>query len=1297
MALLMSDNVDRCFENCPPRQFIPALCRIFLDTTAPVNVLEAAARAMTYYMEVSNECSRRITAVDGAVKAICDRVSLMSADETSNRELVEQCVKVLEHICQRETGLVYEAGGFFQMLSLVKDHANVIHKDTLRSAMTVVTRLCSKIEPDDAVKSDYSVTLGQLLKHTDLRVSESALRSIAAVVDRFLRRSVDPYEFVNKCELVELLLGLIIEQDDNEKFVLSEKPISFISIVLSLLSNLCRGSASATDMVVRSPKLIPVLKAVMTSKDERCVMDGLRLTGMILGLICEGRNSIIKRDSSGKQLDTTLSPKFTQKHKQVICLIILIHIFIIFQIIECIRSKDFPSFKKAIESSSVDVNYTDDVGQSLLNWVAAFGTVEMAKFLLDQGANVDGGTRSSSLHYAAIFGRPEIAKLLLQHGANPELRDEEGKTPLEKARERHDDGHKQVARLLESPLTKQNSLPEISPVDATLFNSIFAQLVPILCNVNKTAFVSGIRRSSLSLMRKCVSHLPAENLRNLTMQENFNNEFAENFLGMLETTIDRDDDAEVREQVLHMMKNLLERDLEFWREQISRLGVHEKIEMITQEILDDEEEESTSTEVTNDNSSSQNKEEITSVASTPGPSSAGPSTATLESLGDSTAVPVTIYNTDSVSTAANVIADNLIAEATTSVFSGNLELSGPNRIESGIKNYQWHNWRILFVEGITYIWCDYLCIQLNSDGTSSYFIDKKIGQTRMFLTENGMEDTEDNRQKFIQDFTFAKNEAKEIELQEIFESRATNFIGLGNWNIICQTGTKLDILHNDTPGVALRIHYLTPGFSYFFDSDTMETFVADIALPNIFATGLLRQENTSTTKIKKMSKNAKVKEIALDLWENYLKDCKNNMRSELRALRNNSEAIIELYNEITSRKLDRAQVERKLYNNLEQVRDALITDNSLSIFEIAHSGIVDALCYGLAHCVQEPNGQISCIFKRVFGGDQVMFTIARKLVLVMEALEKLPVMRYDKPNGTITGMKLLTKRFRFQLEQANPKNWLQQKLINRTGRRMKADPLCSATHIKHYLLHMLSKFWFDAERSALRFVRQISEYKKNNKELVFEYQKDLDTNGIIFYLGTNAYTEEKWENPASCGLIKVSSCDGRHMPFDSAEEIFSRDSTPSNCHTSDVKGAHFTFDLGIYVYPNVYTLRHAMGYNRSALRTWTFEGSPDNKRWYIISRHINDESLISDGDTASWRVEANVDVPFRYFRIVQQGYNASGKTRYLSLSGFELYGHIVDSVVSCDFIYSSMNVHISVLVHIWISTFRFIHQFLFTE
>ena len=89
-----------------------------------------------------------------------------------------------------------------------------------------------------------------------------------------------------------------------------------------------------------------------------------------------------------------------------------------------------------VESGQVEVNFMDDVGQTLLNWASAFGTQEMVEYLCGKGADVNKGQRSSSLHYAACFGRPAIGRVLLRHGANPDLRDEDGKTPLDKARER---------------------------------------------------------------------------------------------------------------------------------------------------------------------------------------------------------------------------------------------------------------------------------------------------------------------------------------------------------------------------------------------------------------------------------------------------------------------------------------------------------------------------------------------------------------------------------------------------------------------------------------------------------------------------------------------------------------------------------------------------------------------------------------------------------------------------------------------------------------------------------------------
>lgn len=44
-----------------------------------------------------------------------------------------------------------------------------------------------------------------------------------------------------------------------------------------------------------------------------------------------------------------------------------------------------------------------------------------------------------------------------------------------------------------------------------------------------------------------------------------------------------------------------------------------------------------------------------------------------------------------------------------------------------------------------------------------------------------------------------------------------------------------------------------------------------------------------------------------------------------------------------------------------------------------------------------------------------------------------------------------------------------------------------------------------------------------------------------------------------------------------------------NCHTNDDKRAWFSIDLGVSIIPSAYTLRHARGYGKSALRNWLFQ------------------------------------------------------------------------------------------------------------
>ena len=50
-------------------------------------MLEVTARAITYYLDVSAECTRRIVAVEGAVKAICTRLEVV---DLTNRYIVNK-------------------------------------------------------------------------------------------------------------------------------------------------------------------------------------------------------------------------------------------------------------------------------------------------------------------------------------------------------------------------------------------------------------------------------------------------------------------------------------------------------------------------------------------------------------------------------------------------------------------------------------------------------------------------------------------------------------------------------------------------------------------------------------------------------------------------------------------------------------------------------------------------------------------------------------------------------------------------------------------------------------------------------------------------------------------------------------------------------------------------------------------------------------------------------------------------------------------------------------------------------
>ncbi|KRT81883.1 hypothetical protein AMK59_5650 [Oryctes borbonicus] len=218
------------------------------------------------------------------------------------------------------------------------------------------------------------------------------------------------------------------------------------------------------------------------------------------------------------------------------------------------------------------------------------------------------------------------------------------------------------------------------------------------------------------------------------------------------------------------------------------------------------------------------------------------------------------------------------------------------------------------------------------------------------------------------------------------------------------------------------------------------------------------------------------------------------------------------------------------------------------------------------------------------------------------------------------------------------------------------EPLSTVAQLERYLLKMVAKQWYDYDRATFQFLKKL----KDPKYQIFKHNHDFDENGIIYFIGTNGKTCSEWVNPAQYGLVIVTSSDGRNLPYGRVEDVLSRDTSALNCHTNDDKRSWFSIDLGMYVIPSAYTLRHARGYGRSALRNWSFQMSRDGISWTTLYTHSDDTSLNEPGSTSTWPIEVSQEEyqGWRHVRIQQNGKNASGQTHYLSLSGFEIYGQV---------------------------------------
>ncbi|CAG9785575.1 unnamed protein product [Diatraea saccharalis] len=1207
MLLLMSDNVDRCFESCPPRTFLPALCKIFLDECAPDNVLEVTARAITYYLDVSAECTRRIVAIDGAVKAICSRLLTVDSSNRTSKDLAEQCIKVLELVCTREAGAVWEGGGLPAVLHFITHYGTAVHKDTLHSAMAVVSRVCGKMEPGDARVGDAVSSLSSLLRHSDARVADAALRCFASLADRFARAHADPAPLAEHGLIEELVRRLGSTESGDDKCLAPS-----VSTTVSLLSTLCRGSAQITHDLVRLELCSAIESAVQA--DERWCLECMRLVDLLLVLLCEGRHAIQMGSNrvgssssagaggcgaSGEGSSGSVGgggggggggagARGDKSHRQLI---------------DCIRGKDTDALLAAVSSGAVDVNFTDDVGQTLLNWAAAFGTREMVEFLCEKGADVNRGQRSSSLHYAACFGRPAIAKVLLRYGANADLRDEDGKTPLDKARERHDQGHREVAAILQCPgewlvvgnhdsptLSIEDDFPETG--DKEMAEIYLERLVPVFCARYLGAGAAGVRRACLSLVRKMVHYAPATLLRNISSRREPRT--AALLTQLVAAVLDNADDDDGHLIVLGIAEELMVKAADIFLEQFARLGVFSKVEALA----------------------------------------AAPA-ATLTADGE----PVNTGSSEDASC-----------------------------LSSGVA-YSWGEWSVCRGRDALYVWSDAAALELStgSNGWFRFLLDGKLATMYSSGSPEHQTDNTENRGEFIDKLQRARASVKNTIPQPILSKPGPAKLILGNWALSCKKEKELQIHNTDGQQQTTILREDLAGFIFESNRGTKHSFTAETFLGPELASGWANRrqvttdfasssQNRTRLSAKTEALKAQVCDRARALYSRHLASAATRQpRPPVARLR----ALLARMQRLATQPTIGWQQE--LTESLNQLAELLCGDELLSAYELQSSGLAPSLLQVLSPQPNDGPGQ---------GGERERIVrawlcegeggagaaLAARLVGVLESVERLPVLAPpgDAPPPAHGALHHLTKRIRLRVERANEGSTEESNCNNgnNAGRNLKVEALTTVRQLERFLAKYFARQWYDLERSTFNFVQKI----KTEAPITFTYDHDFDENGVIYFIGSNGGTCE-WVNPGAHGLVSVWSSDGRQLPYGRAEDILSRSPEPLNVHTNDDRRAFIALDLGLHIVPSAYTLRHARGYGQSALRNWLFQMSMDGVTWSTLLAHSDEQALQEPGSTATWRLR--VDAPYRYLRIQQNGKNASGQSHYLSLSGLELYGKVV--------------------------------------
>eukprot|EP00667_Euglena_gracilis_P002760 EG_transcript_2768 len=165
-----------------------------------------------------------------------------------------------------------------------------------------------------------------------------------------------------------------------------------------------------------------------------------------------------------------------------------------------------------------------------------------------------------------------------------------------------------------------------------------------------------------------------------------------------------------------------------------------------------------------------------------------------------------------------------------------------------------------------------------------------------------------------------------------------------------------------------------------------------------------------------------------------------------------------------------------------------------------------------------------------------------------------------------------------------------------------------------------------------------------------------DGGGVVQFIGRDNPRGE-WLSPVESKEVRVCASSMDKAVSGGLQQILDAEAHSTGCfQTEDAPYSWVILDFGERsVRPMAYTFG-VRGPAELFPRAWQFEGSEDNDRWVVLSRHDGDESLCPQRRRASWAIQTALF--FRYFRLVLDPAGNSAAGGALALNGLELHGEL---------------------------------------